>query len=77
MAPKNAFDMMRAAAAGEKEKKDAAGSSSTSKSTSAPSGSASTAPVPAMFAKSTFKGSGLGAGPKHSVEEKDQPWVEK
>ncbi|KAI5476518.1 replication factor C subunit 2 [Pseudohyphozyma bogoriensis] len=30
-----------------------------------------------MFSKSTFKGSGLGAGPKHTVELKDQPWVEK
>jgi len=24
-----------------------------------------------------FKGSGLGAGPKHTNDPKDQPWVEK
>lgn len=29
-----------------------------------------------MFSR-PVKGSGLGAGPKHRVEEKDQPWVEK
>jgi hypothetical protein len=31
----------------------------------------------AVFSKSTFKGSGLGAGPKHTVDINDQPWVEK
>ncbi|GAA5965268.1 hypothetical protein JCM3765_006379 [Sporobolomyces pararoseus] len=29
------------------------------------------------FATPTFKGSGLGAGPRHAVDPKDQPWVEK
>ncbi|GAA5991280.1 hypothetical protein JCM5350_005316 [Sporobolomyces pararoseus] len=29
------------------------------------------------FVTPTFKGSGLGAGPRHAVDPKDQPWVEK
>ncbi|GAA5917027.1 uncharacterized protein JCM6883_001054 [Sporobolomyces salmoneus] len=29
------------------------------------------------FTTPVFKGSGLGAGPRHAVDPKDQPWVEK
>lgn len=47
---------------------DAPSSPKKSKTTSTPSTSN---PTP------TFKGSGLGAGPKHTNDPKDQPWVEK
>lgn len=66
---KNAFAMMFAVQAGKGAKKD---------TPAVASGSGSQAGyVAPVFAKSTFKGSGLGAGPKHTVEAKDQPWVEK
>lgn len=66
---KNAFAMMFEAQAGKTAKKDTPAVASGSGSQAADA-----API---FSKSTFKGSGLGAGPKHTVEAKDQPWVEK
>lgn len=64
--PRNAFDMMKANAAKAKA------------STSAPAPVVEAGGyVPPVFTKSTFKGSGLGAGPRHVLDVKDQPWVEK
>lgn len=82
----DAFAMMRAAAAGKKAQasagaqaadepasssRAAAGTSKTAAGSESGSGSAGPAPI--------FKprGSGLGAGPKHTIDPENQPWVEK
>ncbi|GAA5851306.1 hypothetical protein JCM9279_001100 [Rhodotorula babjevae] len=68
---KDAFAMMRAAAAN-KNKPPAAASSTAAAADPEPSTStAKPAPAP------VFKGSGLGAGPRHFVDPANQPWVEK
>ncbi|TNY20236.1 replication factor C subunit 2/4 [Rhodotorula diobovata] len=66
---KDAFAMMRAAQQGKKQ----AAASSSSSAAPEPSTSSATAPPPAPV----FKGSGLGAGPRHFVDPANQPWVEK
>ncbi|KPV75921.1 uncharacterized protein RHOBADRAFT_35688 [Rhodotorula graminis WP1] len=64
---------MRAAAAN-KNKPAPSTSSTSANPDSAPEPSTSTAkPAPAPV----FKGSGLGAGPRHFVDPANQPWVEK
>ncbi|KAK4703196.1 hypothetical protein P7C70_g3021, partial [Phenoliferia sp. Uapishka_3] len=84
MAPANAFAMMMNAGAKKAEPpKKASGSTSTaggSKGKAATTGAASksvkeVAATPIVH-KPTFKGSGLGAGPKHIVDIDNQPWVE-
>ncbi|KAM0753630.1 P-loop containing nucleoside triphosphate hydrolase protein [Meredithblackwellia eburnea MCA 4105] len=80
MAPINVFAAMMAGA-----KKSSSSATQPTPTPSAPSTTKSSsatdqpAAIPAaapMFAPKV-KGSGLGSGPKHRVEEKDQPWVEK
>ncbi|GAA5905412.1 hypothetical protein JCM5296_003710 [Sporobolomyces johnsonii] len=78
----DAFAMMRAAAQGKKPAPDHSPDPSASTSTTprSPSKQKSTAkgpPPAASFTAPVFKGSGLGPGPKHTVDPKDQPWVEK
>ncbi|KAL8293086.1 hypothetical protein RQP46_000780 [Phenoliferia psychrophenolica] len=84
--PKNAFSFMMGAAKPKPAAASASGSGSASAASkgkgtaAAAASSAKGAPAAAaapVFAKSTFKGSGLGAGPKHSIDIENQPWVEK
>ncbi|GAA5985174.1 hypothetical protein JCM11641_005475 [Rhodosporidiobolus odoratus] len=79
-AKKDAFAMMRAAQQAEKNPQPSQGTNSpTTESTSprkksAGAGSAASAPV---FSTPSFKGSGLGSGPKHVNDPANAPWVEK
>ncbi|BGP37984.1 Subunit of heteropentameric Replication factor C (RF-C) [Rhodotorula kratochvilovae] len=70
---KDAFAMMRAAAQAKKNPPPPAPSSSSRDDAPAPAASTSAAAPPAPV----FKGSGLGAGPRHFVDPANQPWVEK
>ncbi|GAA5858476.1 hypothetical protein JCM5353_008902 [Sporobolomyces roseus] len=67
-ATKNAFAFMMSKPS-KKSGDDAPSSPKKSKTTSTPTTASNPTP--------TFKGSGLGAGPKHTNDPKDQPWVEK
>lgn len=71
-APKNAFASMMQSAKNPVKKP-----SVVDKESSNSTASTSTSNAAPVFSKSTFKGSGLGAGPKHTVSIEDQPWVEK
>ena len=62
---RNAFDMMKAAQA----KPAPPASHASDEPPSSGPGPHTTAAI--------FKGSGLGAGPRHVVSAEDQPWVEK
>ena len=77
-APKNAFDFMKTAAkASSSAAKASTGSGGEGKGKAVAGTGGGVEKEAIMFSRSAFKGSGLGAGPKHRVEEKDQPWVEK
>ncbi|SGY40785.1 BQ5605_C003g02421 [Microbotryum silenes-dioicae] len=80
---KDAFAMMRAASL---NKTKPAPTSSSVEAAPAPVAAASTSTAPTSPSKpakaktstaSIFSGGGMGGGPKHVVDPKDQPWVEK
>ncbi|GAA6008914.1 hypothetical protein JCM10207_004023 [Rhodosporidiobolus poonsookiae] len=76
-APKrDAFAMMFAAQKKAKDPQPAHDDDDMAEASSSPkkSGKDTTAPV---FGSSAFKGSGLGAGPKHTNDPANAPWVEK
>lgn len=80
MSTKNAFSMMMAPKKPAMESPSSAAASASGSGTGKGKGASSSAAgdhTASVFSKSTFKGSGLGSGPKHSVDERDQPWVEK
>ncbi|GAA5945105.1 replication factor C subunit 2 [Sporobolomyces koalae] len=70
-APKNAFAFMMAPKA--KKPQDAPDADASTAAPKSPSKAKNVDPL----ATPAFKGSGLGAGPRHAVDPKDQPWVEK
>ncbi|GAA6056419.1 hypothetical protein JCM3770_000693 [Rhodotorula araucariae] len=70
---KDAFALMRAAAQAKKQPAPAPPPPSSSAPAASASTSAAQPPAPAPV----FKGSGLGAGPRHFVDPANQPWVEK
>ena len=78
-APKNAFAIMMkpaAPASGSGASKDK-GKGKVVAGKGQPGAGPAAPAAPVFAAKSTFKGSGLGAGPKHSLDIDNQPWVEK
>ncbi|GAA6062352.1 hypothetical protein JCM10212_005694 [Sporobolomyces blumeae] len=64
----NAFERMMGGASKPSASKPRTAASSTSESQP---------PLASTSTPAFFKGSGLGPGPKHAVDPKDQPWVEK
>ncbi|GAA6020088.1 hypothetical protein JCM11491_006392 [Sporobolomyces phaffii] len=69
-APKNAFAFMMA-------KPSKTDSAATDAPTPRSPGKNASKKGDQPLATPAFKGSGLGAGPRHAVDPKDQPWVEK
>ncbi|SCV66979.1 BQ2448_5625 [Microbotryum intermedium] len=90
---KDAFAMMRAASLNKAQSASTSASTSspaaaaaaetapaaatTSTSTTAPTSPSKPAPQAKTNTASIFSASGMGGGPKHVVDPKDQPWVEK
>ena len=75
--PKNAFDFMKTAAKASSATAKASAGSGSGATGKAVAGTGGGVEKEAIMFSRPSKGSGLGAGPKHRIEEKDQPWVEK